>query len=46
MKNKKKFKIYFKCAYCRNKNFFTKGYKHTNAFTNTGFYVCKWCEEH
>lgn len=45
MRNKRKFKIYFKCAYCRGKNYFKKGYKHVNAFTNTGFYVCAECEK-
>ena len=43
-KRKKILKIYFKCARCRGKYFFTRGYKHSSSLSGTTYFVCKECE--
>lgn len=43
MKNKA-FKIYYKCATCRCKFYFTIAYKHVSKLSGIKYYVCKQCE--
>ena len=43
-KRKKVLKIYFKCARCRGKYFFTRGYKHSSSLSGATYFVCKECE--